>query len=246
MSNQHQWSCLASLAVALFVRGAFGQETQTFDSEASAAAAGWVANDEAQNPDRNIALGWQDGNQAGGAAAGEGGGLTHRTGQLPIGFYADTSIGDLSFDTPLSASGKLRLVNTDFDGEVHLGFFDAKRLLEDASDFGGELAFILAEPGGGVEPNYRWGHVFAADGQTGADGCADIAFDLCDNENSVFIDGLPDDEVIDFSIIYDGAGIATFIIGDGSGRSRAAAIWAPWIWFTCQNPGPPFWSYLGY
>ena len=67
------------------------EETQTFDSAESAEAAGWVFNDEAQNAERECPdvdcetdLGWKNSNEAGGAAAGEAGGLLHRSGGLPI------------------------------------------------------------------------------------------------------------------------------------------------------------------
>ena len=94
---------LSTLAAVSFTHAVFGQETQTFDSEASAASSGWIANEEGQNPDRDCDgcetdLGWKNSNFAGGVAAGEGGGLTHRSGGLPIGFYADTTIGELTLD----------------------------------------------------------------------------------------------------------------------------------------------------
>ena len=119
----------------LIVSSVAQEETQTFDSEPSAAAAGWLANEEGQNPERDCDLcetdlGWKSSNNAG-AAAGEGGGLLHRSGTLPIGFYADTTIGELTLEQPISASGKVYLGNLDFDGHAQFGFLDANRLLED-------------------------------------------------------------------------------------------------------------------
>lgn len=192
-----------------------GMETQTFEGEASAAAAGWLANDEASSPDRNIDLGWKDSSNTTGVA-GEGGGTIHRSGMLPVGFYADTTIGDLTLNDSFEASGTLYLENTDFDGEMHIGFFDAQRLLADPSDYGGELAFIIAEPGGGVEPNFRWGHIFAANDQdfeldAQCDGA--VEDNLCETENLSFIEGIPIEESVPFAIVYSD-GEATFSIGE--------------------------------
>ena len=191
MSSIYFRFALVVCSSVVFVRGAVGQETQTFDSEVSASSAGWVANEEGQNPDRECDLcetdlGWRASDFAGGAAAGEGGGLLHRSGGLPIGFYGDTTIGELTLDMPISASGKVALVNTDFDGHFHFGFFDGKRLLDDALDYGAELGFFLAEPGGGVAPNFRWGHTVRSD--TGVE----------DRNHVGFFDGAPDSESLDF------------------------------------------------
>ena len=180
-------------------------ETQTFDNEAGAAAAGWLANEVAQDPVRNIDLGYKASNIAGGAAAGEGGGLLHRSFGLPIGFYADTTIGELTLDMPFMAAGKVALQNIDFDGHAYLGFFNAQTLLDDPLDFGAEVAFCIAEPGGGVAPNFRWGHLFTDDDQT------------VNHSNVEFLDGIPDDESIDFQLTYDpddGDGTVTFEIGE--------------------------------
>jgi hypothetical protein len=168
-----------------------------------------MANEEGQNPDRECDLcetdlGWKGSNAAGGATTGEGGGLLHRSGGLPIGFYGDTTIGELTLDMPISASGKVTLVNTDFDGHAHFGFFDGNRLLEDPLDFGAELGFFLAEPGGGVAPNFRWGHTVRSD--TGVE----------NRDHNGFIEGAPDSESLDFSINYDpaGDGLLTLVLGD--------------------------------
>ena len=180
-------------------------EFQSFDSEASASADGWLANDEAQNPDREIDLGYWSTNHAGGAAAGEGGGLLHRSFGLPIGFYADTTIGELTLDVPFMASGKVALQNIDFDGHAYLGFFNAQTLLDDPLDFGAEIAFCIAEPGGGVAPNFRWGHLFTDDELT------------VNHSNGEFLEGIPDGEAVDFELAYDpqdGDGTITFVIGD--------------------------------
>ena len=130
----------------------------------------------------------------------------HRSGGLPIGFYADTTIGDLTLEQPISASGRAYLGNVDFDGHVQLGFFDAKRLLADPLDFGAEMGFRIAEPGGDVAPNFRWGYTFSTDSGANV------------GENNAFVDGIPDGEAVDFSIHYEptgGTGFGSFTLAIG-------------------------------
>ena len=102
-----QRSVFSIFYLMLTITGTQAQtETQTFDSAGSAENAGWIFNEEGQNSDRECQdgavcetnLGWKDSNSVGGAAAGEGGGLVHRSGGLPVGFYADTTIGELTLD----------------------------------------------------------------------------------------------------------------------------------------------------
>lgn len=62
-------------------------------------------------------------------AAGEGGRLLHRSFGLPIGFYADTTIGELTLEMPFMAAGKLTLQNIDFDGHAYLGFSTPRNCL---------------------------------------------------------------------------------------------------------------------
>lgn len=200
-------------------------ETQTFDSEGSAESAGWIFNEEGQSTERykegetegnrcredapcETNLGWKDSNFAGGADAGEGGGLVHRSGGLPIGFYADTSIGALTLDMPFSASGKVSLVNMNANGHYHFGFFDGQRVIEEpldvGADVGAHLGFFLAEPGGGVQPNLRWGHTIRTDGGLG------------DGNHNGFVIGAEPDVSLDFLIGYDptGDGMLTLLIGE--------------------------------
>lgn len=185
-------------------------ETQTFTSAESAEAAGWIFNEEGQNPERDCDdcetdLGWKDSNFAGGGTAGEGGGLLHRSFSLPIGFYADTTIGELNLDAAFMASGKVTLQNIDFNGHAYLGFFNAETLLDDPLDFGAEVAFCIAEPGGGVDPNFRWGHLFTDNDLT------------VNHTNTTFLEGIPDGEPVDFSLSYnpdEGDGAFTFVIGE--------------------------------
>ena len=200
-------------------------ETQTFDSEGSALAAGWFFNEEGQSTERfkegetegnrcredapcETNLGWKDSHFAGGADPGEGGGLVHRSGGLPIGFYADTTIGELTLDMPFSASGKVSLVNINANGHYHFGFFDGHRVLEEplevGDDVGAHLGFFFGEPGGGVQPNFRWGHTVRTDGgQT-------------DGNHDAFVSGAEPDASLDFFIGYEpiGDGRLTLLIGD--------------------------------
>lgn len=209
----HSWGLSALLMAHGVASVAVAQtETQSFPSAATAQTAGWIANPEATNPDRQCNdapcatdLGWKDSKFAGGAAAGEGGGLLHRSGGLPVGFYADTTVGTLNLDMPLTAKGKVVFQDLGFDGHAHLGFFDATRLQKDPTDYGAVLGFQIAEPGGGVAPNLRWGYVVRDDAGN------------MNNTNAVFTSGLPDAESLDFEITYDptqGNGVLTLRIGD--------------------------------
>lgn len=212
-------------------------ETQRFDSEARTSAAGWMANDEGRRSRRGCRfcetdLGWKDTNLAGGAGAGEAGGVLHRSGGLPIGFYGDTTIGELTLDMPIAARGRVVLVNYDFDGHLHFGFFDGRRLLADPSDYGAELGFLLAEPGGGVAPNFRWGYTLRTD-----DG-------LEQREIAGFRNGVPDGKPVEFALRYVpdtgiGGGVLTLALGtepeiavaltpglqDGGAHFTAFGIW---------------------
>ena len=80
-------AAVALSCVALVNANVLGQtETQSFDSSATAEAAGWIFNDEAQNDERicqndelcETDLGWKSSNNAGGEAAGEGAGIAHQ------------------------------------------------------------------------------------------------------------------------------------------------------------------------
>jgi len=94
-------------------------KTQDFESEAAAAAAGWVGSD---NTVEGNSYGWSDSDNAGGAA-GEAGGVFARAGVND--YYADTSIGTLTLDDSMAASGRLLLTNVqDFTGGQCLGWFN--------------------------------------------------------------------------------------------------------------------------
>jgi hypothetical protein len=73
-------------------------------------------------------FGFRKSNYAGGAAAGEMGGILWRTeSEAPqtAGYYADTRIGTLSLTNKLSARGKLAMPRTCVDAGLYLGWFNA-------------------------------------------------------------------------------------------------------------------------
>jgi len=115
-------------------------ESQSFDSEASASAAGWT---EFGSRINSFDFGFSATNNAEGASgAGEGGGLLARS--QPIGYYGDRTIGgssDLSID--LHATGRVKFQNINFDGEFYFGWFDASQAEMDNKDF---LGFFVQEP----------------------------------------------------------------------------------------------------
>jgi len=111
-------------------------ETQTFDTEAGAAAAGWVE----VNTSGGSGLddyGFSDTANAGGTA-GEAGGTVQR-GDL-AGYYADTTLGGtLDRSDAIEASGLLDVTNigSAFNGGVHFRHF--------ATDKNGAVGFALLE-----------------------------------------------------------------------------------------------------
>ena len=105
-------------------------ETQTFDTEASATAAGWT---EFGSRDAPFDYGFSNTNNAEGASgSGEAGGTIAR-GEGVNAYYADLTLGgssDLSLD--LHATGRLKFRQDDYDGETYLGWFDSA--VADAND----------------------------------------------------------------------------------------------------------------
>lgn len=116
-------TALIAIALAGIADRASASKTQTFDTEASAAADGWVgANNRV--PAYGTDFGWSDSNLAGGASgAGEAGGYFPRH-NLPVAYYADVEIGTASLNQPLVASGKIVFFTENLDGGVRLGFFN--------------------------------------------------------------------------------------------------------------------------
>ena len=112
------WVC-GSIVVLVGV--AYGDtRTQSFDSQAAAEAAGWAGSG---NTVEGNSYGWSDSDSAGGAR-GEAGGVFARAGVND--YYADTSIGTLTLDDSMAASGRLFLTNVqDFTGGQSLGWFNS-------------------------------------------------------------------------------------------------------------------------
>ena len=162
-------------------------ETQTFDSEISAEAAGWTG-----NMNRDDGLGTDFGfsatdNAGGSSGAGEAGGLFPRL-QTPVAFYGDTDLGgELTLDDVLAATGKFMISNLDFDGEIWLGWFDATDS-PNRTDF---LGLHFREPNDATRPDFR--------------GLA--SYYLADGTNDVgdFV-AVPEDELFEFALIYDPLG----------------------------------------
>ena len=129
--------CVSCLLMASAAHGE--TETQSFDSAESAAAAGWVAvNTTVEGND----YGWSDSANAGGVV-GEAGGTVARA--TTIDYYADTSIGELTLDDFMTASGKFLVTNlsADYSG----GHVGRGRILERGQD-----PSVTHEHGVGVRP----------------------------------------------------------------------------------------------
>jgi hypothetical protein len=121
-----------------------GQESQTFDSEASAIAAGWT---EQESRDGTNEFGYSATSNAGGAP-GEGGGFLARIGGNPggdgnQGLYGDVYSGGVSMTQNLSATGLMSLNATAGDGSFFFGWLNAVAPAND--DF--HLGFVVSEAG---------------------------------------------------------------------------------------------------
>lgn len=129
-------------------------ETQNFDSEADAVAAGWTGLLN-RDVDQTTDYGFSDSNKAG-ASAGEGGGaVPFRTNELT--YYADTSIGILNTATDvISASGRLTIdATTDgYDGGMEIGFFNTGDTETQNKGVKSFIGFRLYEPS--PAPEVRW------------------------------------------------------------------------------------------
>ncbi len=181
-------------------------ETQTFDSEASASAAGWTeVGSRADGHD----FGFSDTNNAEGASGkGEGGGMVRRTGTDPHRYYADLTVGGIGdLTTDLHATGKVKLQNIDFDGEAYFGWFDSVRAGMPASS-DDVLGFRIMEPNIDDVNDPRFGQ-FRMRAQI--------------NSNVGPIVWVPDDTAFDFEIDWDadghpdpGRGLLTVTFDDGT------------------------------
>ena len=147
---------IAAISFSYFLFGAplllsaQGVETQSFDSEISAEAAGWTGN----GINRDVALGTDFGFSAtdnAGGSSGEAGGFFPRL-QTPVAFYGDTDLGgELTLDDVLAATGNFMISNLDFDGEIWLGWFDATDS-PNRTDF---IGLHFREPNGATQPDFR-------------------------------------------------------------------------------------------
>ena len=103
-------------------------EVETFDSQASVTANGWV---EFGSREGEFDYGFSTTNNAEGASGGEGGGQIARF--QPFSYFADVSAitRDLSLD--LNASGRIKLQEVSFNGEAYFGWFNTT-LAEESID----------------------------------------------------------------------------------------------------------------
>ncbi|MCH8046848.1 MAG: PEP-CTERM sorting domain-containing protein [Planctomycetes bacterium] len=172
-------------------------ETQSFDSEASASAAGWT---EFQSRDAPFDYGFSNTNNAeGDSGSGEAGGTIARGAGLNA-YYADLTLGgssDLSLD--LHATGRLKIRDVDFDGEMYLGWFDSAVAEAAGFDVQEDKDYIGLRF---FEPNNGLWRLYAS-----IDGIFPSPIGVGNQ-----ID-LPDDTALDFEIDWDADGGA--IAGDG-------------------------------
>ena len=167
--------------------------------------------------------GWRNSTNAGGAAPGEAGGTIRRGSDQFISFYADRLLGGpLTFEDPLTASGKVDFENNQgFDGDIFLGFFNPIDI-----GFGGTnspnnlVGLQIREAGGGFMAHRVFGAVF--------DGVQEYAT----NYVSTQTDGINNfDQDYDFEIDYDPAGGANgrltvdMLVGGVSALSAGALVY---------------------
>jgi hypothetical protein len=121
-----------------------GQESQSFDSQAAATAAGWT---EQESRDGSNEFGYSSTANAGGQL-GEGGGFLARIGGNPggdgnQGLYGDLFGSGVSMTSSLTASGKMSLNATTGDGSFFFGWLNAATPAND--DY--HLGFVISEAG---------------------------------------------------------------------------------------------------
>ena len=165
-------------------------ETQSFHTEAAASAAGWT---EFGSRINDFDFGHSSTNNAEGTASGEGGGTIARS--QPLGYYGDVTIGsisDLSID--LHATGRIKFVDSAYDGEFFFGYFDKDEAEADNIDY---LGIHVFEPRNGL-----WRINSSIDGVfPGDDGIDGDRLDIAD------------DTALNFEIDWDADGGAA--AGDG-------------------------------
>ena len=187
------FAVIVVMALVVGPAGAGLLESQTFDTEASAIAAGWTESNSRVAPND---FGFSDSNNAEGASGkGEAGGAFPRYGGNPHSYYADTTVlrgnppSDLNVD--LRATGRLKYQNVNADGEFYFGWFDTVQagLPASTEDY---LGFRINEPND-ASGDFRM--EAAIDGTVSA---------------KIYV---PSDTALDFVIDWDADGGAA--VGDG-------------------------------
>lgn len=129
-------------------------ETQNFDSEADAVAAGWTGLLN-RDVDQTSDYGFSDSNNTGGSSGEAGGVIPFGTDELT--YYADTSIGTLNTASDvLSASGRLTVTETAIgvNGGIEIGFFSTSDTETQNSGVKSFVGVRLYEPH--PFPEVRW------------------------------------------------------------------------------------------
>lgn len=182
--------CIAFVVTLLCVCGnTIRAETETFDTQESVTANGWV---EFQSRENQFDFGFSATNNAGGAGAGEGGGLMARSG--PRGYFADVSDTRRDLSNDLVASGRIKWQDQNFDGEWFFGWFDAEEAENDNQAF---LGFNVLE-----QRPQGW-RILASINESGTPPTDQSPpCNACDGE----LRFVPDDSAIDFSLRWDADG----------------------------------------
>lgn len=145
---------------------------------------------------QGLDFGWRSSNNAGGAAAGEGGGTVRRGDENFVSFYADLSLGgELSLEDSLSATGKIDWENNQgYDGDHFFGFFNKTEYgLGGTNSPNNLLGIHIREPGGGFTGHRIFGALY--------DGAQDYATNYAATATNGFNE--PRDRDFDFTINYD-------------------------------------------
>jgi hypothetical protein len=179
---------------------------------------GWIGEDNRKSyldcevePRHNF--GYRVTNYAGGAAAGEMGGILWRTeASAPetAGYYADTMIGTLTLNDHLSARGKLAMTRTSADAGLYLGWFNTATY-NDTSDVLVPTNFI----GAIVEGPSRMGQRFNASYCTSTG-----AYSLQSTSPKI----LPTGRSLEWSIEYDPSAATNNLVVSVAGQQSILTV----------------------
>jgi len=172
-------------------------ETETFDTQDSVTANGWV---EFGSRENQFDFGFSATNNAEGASGGEGGGVLARS--QPRGYFADVSdtMRDLSND--LAATGRIKWQDQNFDGEWYFGWFDTEEAEADQRAFLGFGVLEQRAQGWRVLAAINEGDTPPTDESPPCNACdAELRF-------------APNNTAIDFSLFWDADG------GDGPDEGK--------------------------